>query len=238
MTTPTSYSTAERLIQFAMEDAGLLGDGDTPTSEQFAKYTQRLNDLIGFWQTEGLKLWLQLDVSITLTAGKAQYTLKSGGDINMTQPTKVVDVGYYTDSSGNRRPITLISRDEYNRLGTVTQQGPINSYWPDKQQTQLAINFWMVPDTQAATGTAHIVVQQRVSRVVSITDSMNFPDEWMLAIRWGLANDICTGQPSAIIQRCERWSTYYRDKLDSFDVEDGSTKFQPDPQMVSQSRFR
>ena len=57
MTTPISFNTPDRVIRFAMDNAGLLQDGDSPSSEQYAKYMPRLNDMINVWQTEGIKLW-------------------------------------------------------------------------------------------------------------------------------------------------------------------------------------
>lgn len=237
MTTPL-YNAAERIIRGGMWNAALIGRGSDPDSETLASYTQDLNDLIMDLQIDGLKLWLQLDESISLTAGKASYTLKPGGDVSITRPTRVVDSGYYLDNNSNRRPLRLITRDEYNRLSNVAQTGPINQYWPDKQQSQLVISFWLVPDSTAALGTAHIIIQQQVTRITSLTDIINFPDEWLLGLQWMFAAQICTGQPSAVIARCEQKAMYYKERLQDWDVEDGSTTFQPDAQMLNQSRFQ
>src|SRR5205823_9205070 len=95
MTTPTINS-PNGIICDAMQDAGLLQPGDEPSSEQYVMYSRRLRDLINFWQTQGLKLWLQFDQSVTLVAGQAKYTMLSGGDVNITKPLRVLQ-GYYAD---------------------------------------------------------------------------------------------------------------------------------------------
>ena len=75
--------------------------------------------------------------------------------------------------------------------------------------------------------------------MVSVNDQMNFPQEWFLALRWGFADEICTGQPQAIMDRCEKKATMYREALEDWDVEDTSTRFQPDTRMgYGASNFR
>ncbi len=51
-----------------------------------------------------------------------------------------------------------------------------------------------------------------------------------MALRWGLADDICTGQPGEIMRRCAERAKAYREALEDWDVEDAATQFQPDPQ--------
>lgn len=211
-----------------MEDAGLLQEGDEPSSEHYAKYLVRLYDLINFWQTQyGLKLWLQSDQSITLVAGTATYTLMPSGDVDITRPLRAPQ-GYYLDTSNNRRPIYPISREEYTRLSNTTTQGAISQYFVDKQIDRLSVSFWNVPNTSEATGTAHLIIQRQVTNPISLTETMEFPLEWMLALRWGLADDICTGQPQAIMDRCAARALTYRTALEDWDVEDASTYLQPD----------
>jgi hypothetical protein len=224
----------------AMQDAGLLQEGDDPDPEQFANYLQRLNDLINLWQTQGLKLWLQKELSLPLTAGINQYALGPGGVLPTLQfkPMRILSSAYYMDSDGNRRPLMMISREEWMRLSTTVSQGPINSFFVDKQQIQILVNLWLTPDTQAATGHVILLMQEQVTNLVSLTDAMNFPQEWFIALRWGLADDICTGQPQAIMQRCMMKAALYLAMLESWDVEDASTTFAPDSRMfTNQGRF-
>jgi len=233
MPTPVNFNTPDRIIRMALVDAGYLQDGDDPTSEQFSNYMNRLNDMVNFWQTQGLKLWLQYDLPIPLTAGQSTYTIGPGGSVSMTKPVRVIDNGYYLDINDIKRPLIMLSRDEYTRLSKVTQQGPLNSYFVDKQALQLIVKFWLTPDSWTATnGVAHLTIQQQVANVSSLTDVMNFPQEWFLALRWGLADDICTGQPQAIMDRCMMKATFFREALESWDVEDASTRFEPDQRMA------
>lgn len=238
MTVPLTVNTPNLVIRFAMQEAGLLQKGMNPSSEDYADYMPRLNSMVNLWQTQGLKLWLQSDLGITLVAGTALYTLGPGGTVVMTKPLRAVQ-GYYLDSLGNRRPLIPLSRDEYTRLSNVTTTGALNSYFVQKNATTLDIYFWNTPDTQAATGTGHLIIQQQVSNVVELDDQMNFPIEWFSALYWGLADQISGGQPQAIMDRCTKMAMQYFEALNSWDVEDASTTFSPDQRGTSvNSGFR
>lgn len=239
MTTPVNFNTADRIMRMGYKDAGLLQDGDDPTSEMVADGINRLNDIINLAQTQGLKLWLQFDLAITLTAGLGLYTLGPGGVVNMTKPMRILDDGYYVDSGGNSRPIIMMSMDEYLRLSNKTQQGPITSFVPQKLQTQINVTFWLIPDTFAAQGVAHLFIQQQVANFAGVTDTMNFPQEWFMWLRWAFASDCSNGQPQAIMDRCTLMAASYQKALEDWDVEDASTTFTPDQRVgYSSGRFR
>jgi len=235
MTAPTNFGTPDRIIRMAMKDAGLLQEGDDPLSEQFADGLNRLNDLINFEQTQGLKLWLQYDLTIPLVEGQRIYTIKPSGNVDMTKPTRVLDSGYYMDSNSIRRPLIMVSRDEYTRLSNPTGQGPVTSYFVDKLRTELDVYLWLVPDAQAATGAAHVLIQQQIPNLVSLTEDMTLPTEWFLWARWALASDMASGQPQAVIDRCLGFSEGYRQALEAWDVEDAGTFFTPDQRMGSRT---
>lgn len=238
MTAPADFNTAARIIRFAMEDAGLLEGGSTPTSLQYARYLPRLNDLINQWQTSGLKLWLLEDTPIPLVAGQGTYTLSPTGDVVMPKPLRVIDA-YYLDVNGIRRPLIPLSWADYTRLSQINSQGQINSYFVNKKQSELSVFFWLLPDATAATGTAHLLLQTQVTNLVSLTDAMAFPQEWFIALRWGLADEICTGQPQSIVDRCAKRAAFYRSALEDWDVEDAPTSFAPDQRSgYASSSFR
>lgn len=229
MTTPADFAQPIRIITYAYIDAGLISEGDTPNSDKLASGMNRLNDLINLWGTQGLKLWTYLDQSITLVAGTAQYVLGPGGSIITTKPLRAIQ-GYYLDSSNVRRPIYPLSWDEWLRLSQTVNTGAISQYFIDKQQANLVVNFWLVPDATAATGTAHLLIPRQITNFTGLTDTMNFPQEWFMGLRWGLADELSVGQPETIMQRCQQRAMMYRQQLEDWDVEDSETRFQPNMQ--------
>ena len=73
-----------------------------------------------------------------------------------------------------------------------------------------------------------MLVQTQAENPYNLLSDVQFPQEWRIALRWGLANDICTGQPDTIMQRCFNMANLYRDMLEDWDVEDTATSFAPD----------
>jgi hypothetical protein len=235
------------IICDAMKDVGKLRAGDTPDSEAITENMRRLNKLVNFYMTQGLKLWLIEDLAITLlppvssTQGVALYTLGPLGTVPMQKPLRVLSTGsYYLDQNNNQRPLINISYQEYKNLSNVLQPGSINSFAVDKQQETLNVYFWNAPDAfTAANGTAHLIIEQSVTNFIQITDQMNFPIEWGLLLEWGLADQLSTGQPTTVIARAASMEMKYRTALEDWDVEDADTLFQPDQRLQQNvGRFR
>lgn len=232
-------NTCYQIICDSMVSAGKLGQGREPNSEQLAENKRRLNKLVNYFQTQGLKLFAQQDIAIAapvLQVGLSLYTLGPLGNVNMfAKPRRVIE-GYFTDASASRRPLLPYSRNEWDNLSTVTKQGPVVGYFVDKQESlspvpgsALVVNLWLAPDTQAVLGTVHLIVDVQIGNFNQLTDTSAFPIEWSLALEWGLANQICTGMPQEIVERCAKNAEIYQTALENWDVEDASTIFQPDP---------
>lgn len=228
MTSPTYFHTAVHVIDDAYFNAGITGLGQTANSEQYALGMNKFNALVNLLQTRGLKLWTNQDLPVVLTAGLALYTFGPTGTIVMTRPMRV-PMAYYSDSSGIRRPLSMISRQEWITLSQVTQQGDINSVFVDKQQLALNVNLWLTPDTTAATGSVHLIIQSQIANAVGLLDTINFSIEWYLGLSWALACELAVGQPVDIIARCEAKKKEYLEILEGWDVEDAATFFTPDP---------
>ena len=239
MTTPAQFGTPYRLIRDGMTEAGLLGRGRDPTSDHLGIYMNKLNDLFYTLQVRpGLKLWLNQDLAIDLQPGVNLYTLGPTGNVPMTKPIRAFEA-YFTDTNANRRPLIQLGRSEWDTLSTVVSQGAVNNFFVDKQQLSLNVYVWQTPDQTAAQGTMHLIITQQVQQLVALTDLMNFPVEWYLTLMWNFAAEICTGQPQAVIDRCEMKAQKYLEILEDWDVEDASTTFTTDTRIQNMyGRFR
>ena len=238
MTTPANFLNAYGIISEAYFNAALVGEGQTPTSEKIAFGMNKLNRMVQLKQTKGLKLWTNTDLAVTLVAGVNLYTFGPSGTIIMTRPIRA-PMGYYSDVNGIRRPVDPISRQEWNTLSQVNQLGAINNYFVDKQQLSLNVYTWLTPDTGAATGTLHLILQQQITYNASLLDSINFPIEWGQWLTWGLAQQLAVGQPDSIISRCKMEADSAEAILEGWDVEDTVTFFTPDQRgMYSGNSFQ
>lgn len=149
--------------------------------------------------------------------------------VGVTFTATAAGTGTGTVSATNtRRPLNPMAWADYIRLSQTVNTGAINSYFVDKQATAFRVFFWLTPDATAATGSAHLVVRKQVTNFISVTETMNLPVEWRIALRWGLADEVCTGQPQAIMDRCQQRAAMYRQALEDFDVEDVPVRFAAD----------
>ena len=219
--------TATAILTKSYQDAGKLARGGTLSADMLADGIDRMNDLINLWQTQGLRLWLESEVTMPLVSGKQMYSFAPAGDVVMSRPLRIKAATYW-DSQSNARSLLPISRDEWTRLSNRTIPGSVNQYFVEKLAGQLNLYLWQLPDATAATGTLKVVVQNQAGQVVIGSDTPSFPPEWTLALRWGVADEICTGMPTEVIERCAAKAIGYRSVLDDWDVEDAETYFQPD----------
>lgn len=238
MASPTS-STIGAIISDAMHDAGYLGEGELPSSEALATNFRRLNDLINLWQTQGLKLFLQEELEVTLTSGVGLYTFGPAGTVVMPKPSRVLQA-FVVTPQGVRRPLVVLSTNDWMTLSQVNNPGMISSYWVQKDVNVLSVNFWNPPDATEALNKVVLLIQKEAPNPINLEDIMDFPQEWRIALRWGLADDISTGQPQAIMDRCLQRATAFRTALEDWDVEDAPTSFSPDTRSGYgvQGRFR
>jgi hypothetical protein len=233
------YYNAYGIITDAMFNVGKLRAGGLPDPVILKAYMRKLNKLINYYQTQGLKLWLLEDTSVTLTALQALYTFGPTGTTVMVKPLRVA-FAYYLDIYGGQRPLTPMAMMDYKMLSQVSQPGAVNSYYVDKQQVNLNVYFWNAPDVfTASNGSCHLMLCNQVNNFINLTDQMNFPIEWGLLLEWGLANQISTGQPAFIVNRAKQMEAEYRETLEDWDVEDAPTNFTPDPRNIQQAgKFR
>lgn len=219
--------TAGALLTKAYRDAQKLPRGASLSADQLSDGIDIMNDLINLWQTQGLKLFLVEEIVIPLVAGQQMYSLRPSGDVSMAKPLEILQATYW-DQYSNSRPLLKISRQEWTVLSNRTVQGTVNQYFYDPQYDRLNIYLWNIPDTTAATGTVHAAIRKQATNVAVSADSPNFPPEWAIALRWGVADELTSGMPEAVQVRCQQRAAAYREALEDWDVETAETYFQPD----------
>jgi len=237
MPSPAS-NTPNGIIRDAMFEAGYLARGELPNSEDISDNFRRLTDMINLWQTQGLKLFLNETLSVTLTAGQGLYTFGPLGTVPMVKPMRVLQANVL-NTDNIRRPLNTLSYNEWMTLSQTNNLGMISSYFVDKQADLLKVHFWNVPDATEALNTVEMLTQVAAPNVINLEDDTQFPQEWRIALLWGLADEIAGGQPQAIMDRCSQRAMAYRDALEDWDVEDAKTRFTVNFQgMATPGRFR
>ncbi len=234
----TSYSISrDTIISAALRKLQVLELGVTPDSNTITNAAQALNIMIKAWQTQGIKLWTVVEDTLTLVAGQTSYVIgPSGPGLVADKPLKVIQAWARNTTVTPQLDIPLLplSKQEYNTLSSKFTQGMINSFFYDPSTTSGTMYFFLTPDANtASTYQIHFVAQRPLLDVSLSTDIPDFPNEWMQALVWGLADELAVeyGCHINLRQEVAMKAEKYRKMMEDWDIEAPSTFFSPDMRM-------
>lgn len=179
----TTYQlTAEQLINAAYRKTGIMGKGQVADAEELDYGLQALNLLITTLRTRGMQLWKLESVTLPMVVDTQEYTI--------SQPSKafkIHEAWVLPGSTGTKIPVEQISYFDYNILPTTSSGVPVKiSYLP--KNTSGTIYIWPKPSaTVASTYTFTYVALKELEVVTSVSQTLDFPSEWHMALVWGVA---------------------------------------------------
>lgn len=222
--------TRDQLIAGALRAAGAISQGETPTATQVTEASEALNMFVKELQADGMPLWAIKQYSVTLTA-TSTYTIGAGATVNTPKPLKVLQAFLHNTSTNVDVPMTILTRDEYNRLGNKTSEGsPIQLFYEPLLTTGV-MHLFPVPDSYSiANCTVTLVYQRPFEDFDGASDNPDFPQEWFNAIKFGLADLLAPeyGLPLQERQDLAARAKKLRDIALGFGTEEGSLHFQAD----------
>jgi len=172
--------TAQQVIDYALEDCGVLEGASTAASEDADVALRRLNVLLKGMQKNGPFLFsVQVDGSQTLTNANGTYSLTS------TTPLRLLEVRY-SDANDREIPMIPLTRTEYFELPEKTSSGPPTQYWYDADSQDMNIYVWPVKGT-VTTESIEYTYQRKLEDVDSLEDNIDVPEEWLDTIAYKLA---------------------------------------------------
>jgi len=242
-----------QIITLALGKLGVLEIGDTPDTNTINNAQMTLNLFIKQCNTDGLKLWKNSELIIPLVANQTQYILGGSTSTLMydslaptvpitDKPLKAIQ-GFYRNISTTPyidTPLLLVSKQEYNMLGSKFSTGIANTLFYDPKNLNGILNVYLTPDTTASTNIElHLVCQMPLNDINNQTDIPDFPIEWMNFLVWSLADELALqyGIPMNHRQELAGRANGYREKLTNWDVEANSTFFAPDFRSTSKNSY-
>lgn len=219
--TNTFTVTRNDVIDSALRTLGVIGIGETPTTEDYTNCSQALNIMIKSWAKKGWPLFVNATESIDLVASTSSYTLTN-------RPVRVLG-GRIRNTSNVDTELLLISQQEYDILGNKTTTGTPNQIFYDNTLTG-TLFVYPVPDTTSAAYTIFVDVQRMFYDMSASTNNFDFPQEWFQALKWGLVAEIAVeyGVDIQLLPYYEEKAIAYIEESFSFSVEEPSVFFQMD----------
>ena len=245
--------TRDQIITLALRKLGVLEIGATPDADTIANASMSLNLLIKMMSTDGLKLWKISELIIPITANQTSYVL--GGatstlmydSLNPTvaitdKPLKAIQ-GFYRNNQSSPPidvPVMLISKQEYNILGSKKSTGVANTLFYDPRKLNGILYVYLTPDVYSQTNLQlHLIVQLPLDDLNSALEVPDFPNEWMNCLVWNLADQMSMeyGVPMNARQEIALRAAAYKTQLVDWDVEASSTFFMPDYRSSSSNSY-
>ena len=243
----------DQIISLALRKLGVLEIGAVPDTDTIDNASMSLNLLIKQFSIEGLKLWKNSELIIPLTTNQSTYIL--GGStsalmydsLNPTvaitdRPLKVIQ-GFYRNNSVSPYidiPVMVISKQEYNVIGSKFSTGTANTIFYDTKKLNGVLYVYLTPDVNASTNMElHIVAQLPLDDLSTALGIPDFPNEWMNCLVWNLADQLSLeyGVPMNSRQEIAMRAGTYKTLLTDWDVEAASTFFAPDFRSTGNSSY-
>ena len=171
-------TTAADIITQAFGKVGVRN----PTAAQIASALISLNNLVSMLGPDIFPPYRTRE-NLTLTAGDAEYTIGSGGDLATVRPMSLESC-YLRDSNGYDYPVNIVAPADYNDLYCKTLEGrPENVYFtPEYPLAKILFDY--EPDEAY---TAYFDFVKNLTEFAATTTSVSLPNEHKEMLVYNLA---------------------------------------------------
>ena len=183
-----------------------------------------LNILFHEWANRGLHYWEVAYNSITLVAGKSEYTMfrsSADGTSDATAVFGVDDVleAVYRTSDSVDFPLTKINRSGYQGLSNKTQTGTPTQYWVQRFIDRVTITLYLTPGSTEAGNFLNYYYVKRIQDAGAYTNEADVPYRFVPCMVAGLTYYL---SQKFAPQRTQELKLLYEDELKRALEEDGS----------------
>lgn len=133
--------TAQELI----EGAGRLLSVNNMSAAELADALESLQVMLRGWSVDGINVEILTEITHTLTAGDAEYSIGSGGDIEADWPTEIMHA--FVTVGGVDYPVKVIGEAAYDRISLKTIGGIPSRLFYKNSYPLGAIKLYYVPQS-------------------------------------------------------------------------------------------
>jgi hypothetical protein len=218
-------ATATNIITEALEIIGVLAEGEAPSANQSTSALRSLNYLIKMWSAD-TQIWAQGEYTLDLVASTGSYTL-SAANVGYT-PQDIVKAVRVNSSSGEEVAIFPLTQGEWYDLADKTTTGTVVNYFAQRLHADVGMTLLVWPLPANTTFDLKLWLQYPYRDVDAGSDDVWFPQEWYLALSYGLASIIAPKYGIGAQEKMDikTAADEFRFEADSFQT-DGSVFFQP-----------
>ena len=181
----------QQLIKSALQDIGAVAKSEAATADEMTDGLQKLNFMIDAWSVRSLMVLGTILEGFPLSAGKAAYTIGTGGDFNTSRPSAISDA-FVRDGNSEDTGLDVIDRDEWDAItDKAISTGRPQALFFDPGTTQAAVqtgvvNVYPIPDASSPY-TLYIGEQKGLTEFAGLTDNVTFQPAYYEALEYNLA---------------------------------------------------
>lgn len=196
------------------------------------------DDVIGIYLDDGTFHWTTIDslsgADITLTDAMPSAAA-SGNQVYAytsveSRPLKIDFATYAVDINGSEIPLIKQGRNQYFEQPQKNTSGNVTQFYFQPTRGLAQLSVWPTSDTNL--GVLRVSYVEPFIELVNNDDVLNFPDEWELAVNYGLATALMSeyGVPNDIQAAIQaKMDRYLADNL-AFDNENADLMIELDRQ--------
>jgi len=99
--------TRDNIITEALQLIGVIGEGETPSTNQKSDCARSLNMMIKFWMAEGMNLFVNQEIVLFPIKGQRQYTFGGSSVDNMAKESEVITTKLNGSVSSSATSLTV-----------------------------------------------------------------------------------------------------------------------------------
>lgn len=184
-----AYSaTATDLIESALREISVLSGAESADAPDAEDGLQTLNRLIDGWETQRLQIYTVTRTTWTIVASTGQYTVGSGGNVNIERPIYVNHVNFVdtTQSPEREYELSKLTDDGWAAISSKERE----STWPEAYYYNpvyplATVDLWPVPNIGTLEGA--IYYPEAVSQISALTSTIALPPGYARMIVKSLA---------------------------------------------------
>lgn len=225
--------TRDDLIKAILRKLEVIGEGELPSTEDYANCAFGLNLMLKAWEKDGFYLWKTTEIQVPLVSGNNTYqigdTATGTGAIVTNRPIRIMnDACFIRDANNNDTPITVLSRSEYDNLSAKLTSGVTNLIYYDPQLTNGILKTYPTPNSSDRT--VFLVSQIPIYDFTTGSETLDMPQEGYQAVVYGGADEMQLEYPGLSPQKMQIISSRaeaYKNQLADWSQEETSTYFSP-----------
>jgi hypothetical protein len=168
-----NMSTAIELITLALKDAGVIGEGQIPSSETVNDALTTLTDMLEVWQIDGVTPFAEVVTSLPVT-GASSYSITTPFDLEFVT---------YSSDNVNKYPLEEVTLEEFTNLTNNSTGGIPSKYTYSVGATSGTLKVYPNPSS----GYLLYGATTTLANALALTTTVSVPKAYNQAIRFNLA---------------------------------------------------